>query len=77
MLESVEDEAPELCLTATETARRLAARSTAAGTVVSEALGRYREFALEGGEPPAKVVAAMRELVIRLPGYGARALLPR
>jgi len=77
LLESVEDEAPELCLTATETARRLAARSTAAGTVVSEALGRYREFALEGGEPPAKVVAAMHELVIRLPGYGARALLPR
>lgn len=76
-LESVEDGTPELCLTVAETARRLAARFPAAATITDEALGSYRDFALADGEPRRTVVAALRALVLELPGYvDADALSP-
>jgi predicted nucleotidyltransferase len=69
-LDSVEDGgAPELPLTVTETARRLAARSAGAQTVAEEGLERYREFAVDRTRPPAGTLAAMRKLVLALPAY--------
>lgn len=68
-LESVQGGDPELCLTVAETARRLAAPTSAARAVADEALGRYRELALHGAEPPAETISALRELVLELPQY--------
>lgn len=68
-LESIAQGDPELALTVTETARRLAARSSRASAVAAEALGHYREFALHRVPPPPGVVAALRRLVLELPGF--------
>ncbi len=70
-LQSVQDGDPELPLTVTETARRLAARSEPARTVAEDGLGHYREFAAHHTPPPAATLAAMRALVAELPAYGA------
>jgi hypothetical protein len=67
--ESVAGGSPELAVTVTEAARRLGDRSRAARAVADEALGRYREFAIGGVEPPAGAVSAMGDLVRRLPAY--------
>ena len=70
-LESLQGGDPELPLTITETARRLAERSAKARTVAQEALGHYREFAARRTPPPATTLAAMRDLVSELPAYAA------
>ena len=56
-------------MTVTETARQVAARSSAARGVIEEALERYREFALVGKPPPPNTLTATRELVLELPAY--------
>jgi nucleotidyltransferase-like protein len=61
---------PELALTVTETVRQLAALS-AEGKIAEDALGHYREFALDRARPPAGIVAALRDLVLELPAYAA------
>ena len=68
-LQSVKEGDPELALTVAETARRVAARSRAAGAVAEESLERYREFALHGVRPPAATISALRGLVLGLPAY--------
>ncbi|MDQ6914883.1 MAG: hypothetical protein M3155_03630 [Actinomycetota bacterium] len=70
-LGSVEDGDPELTLTTTATARRLADRSPASRGVVEDALDRYRDFATRRVSPPARIVTAMRSLVAGLPAYRA------
>ena len=72
LLESLQDGHPELPLTVTETARRLAARSDTARAVGEDALGRYREFAARRTLPPAATLAALRALVAELPAYSGR-----
>jgi predicted nucleotidyltransferase len=67
--ESLQEGAPELRLTVSATARGLAERSA----IADDALGAYRSFARKDTEPPAAVVAAMRELVLELPAYGSQA----
>jgi hypothetical protein len=68
-LESIDESEPELCLTVSETAARLAARSPAARSPAGEALDHYREFARRGARPPARTIARMGTLVLGLPGY--------
>ena len=58
--DSLETGEPELLLTAAAVAERLGARA---------ALDCYRDCLLEGGDPPAPQVAALRELVLGLPAY--------
>jgi hypothetical protein len=71
-LESVSERDPELALTVTETAWRLADRpSSSDRAVAEEAVGRYSDFALGGAEPPERTVSAMRRLVLGLPSYAA------
>jgi hypothetical protein len=60
---------PALAVTASETARRLAARSTSAAAVADDALGCYEQFALHRTEPPRATIAALRDLVLGLPAY--------
>jgi hypothetical protein len=67
--ESVAAGEPELPLTATATARRLAERSSAARAIAEDALGVYREFALRRTQPPQETVSAMRGLVCELAAY--------
>ena len=67
-LESIEEDAPLLCLTVSETARRLAARSDCAGTA-EDALEHYRAFVGRGISPPAGVLSAMDRVVRGLPDY--------
>jgi hypothetical protein len=68
-LHSIREGEPQLALTVTETARQVAARSSAARGVIEEALERYREFALVGKPPPPNTLTATRELVLELPAY--------
>jgi hypothetical protein len=68
-LESVQEGDPELPLTVTATAHRLAARSETARTVSEDGLGRYSEFATHRTPPPDATLAAMRALVADLPAY--------
>jgi hypothetical protein len=68
-LESIIAGDPELALTMAETARALGARSASAGSIAEEALARYREFVLNGAEPPTETVSAMRKAVLELPPY--------
>ena len=63
---------PELALTVTETARRLAGQFPSAGDVAEEGLERYRELVLEGRPPPADAVRAVRRLVSAMPAYAGR-----
>jgi hypothetical protein len=69
LLESLDEGEPELPLTVTETARRVAGRSAEADSAAEEALYRYRRFALRREQPPAAAVSAMRRLVLELPAY--------
>jgi hypothetical protein len=69
LLDSIREGNPELPLTVTETARRIATRSSATRAAADEALERYREFALRRTRPPAGTVSAMRKLVLELPAY--------
>jgi hypothetical protein len=71
-LETIEGGEPELPLTVTETARRLAARSSADRTVVEEALLCYRDFVDRQTEPPAAMISSMHRLVRGLPAYAER-----
>jgi hypothetical protein len=71
-LESVEDGAPELAVTVAATAGRLAARSAAARSVAEDALDCYRDYATERVRPPDATIAALRALVLDLPGYAGR-----
>jgi len=68
-LESVEDGDPELCLTAVETARRLARRSPAWRSVAEEAIDGYSGFVQDGRRPPPGAAAALRDLVGDLPAF--------
>jgi predicted nucleotidyltransferase len=68
-LQSIEERAPELSLTVVETARQLAARSSAAGAVAEGAVEGYREFGLHGRQPAEPIISAMRKLVTGLPAY--------
>ena len=68
-LESVEAGDPELPLTAAATTSALAARSSAARSVAEEALGAFRAFAGDGSGPSEATVAALRRVVMELPGY--------
>jgi hypothetical protein len=72
-LESVEAGAPELPLSAAETARRLPADD---GAVAEEALEHYLDFARHDTAPPAHVLRAMRELVGRHFAYADSASGP-
>jgi hypothetical protein len=60
---------PELAVTLTATARRLAERSAGARAVAEEAVDGYRAFAAHRTPPPARTVAAMRTLVQELHVY--------
>ena len=71
-LDSIRAGDPELPLTVTETARRLADESPAARGAVEEGLERYRELVLNGRQPPAGPVSALRGLVSALPAYTER-----
>lgn len=68
-MESLDAGDPTLPLTATETARRLAARSPAGAGVGEEALDGYRGYAAHGTAPLPATVAALRKLVLELPAY--------
>ncbi len=70
--ESLRDGGPELALTATETARRLAERSPPARSAAETALGGLRDFSAGGAEPPGDAVAALRAAVLALPPYAER-----
>jgi hypothetical protein len=76
LLESVEDGDPELLLTASATARRLAERVSARRGVVEDAMERCREFARHRTPPPAPTLAALRAVVLGLPAYRARSAPP-
>ncbi len=65
-LQSIADDDPELCVTATATAQRLSTR------VADEALEAYRAFDLRQVEPHAGTVAALRRVVEALPSYRCR-----
>jgi hypothetical protein len=75
-LESVVAGEPELPLTVTETARRLAARSAAMRTVAEDALESYREFARHHTPPPAGMLPAMRKVVLELDSFRQPSRLP-
>lgn len=75
-LESVVAGEPELPLTVTETAGRLAARSAAARAVAKDALDSYREFARRRTPPPAGILPAMRKLVLELDSFRQPSRLP-
>jgi hypothetical protein len=62
----------ELSVTVAGAARRLAERSTAARAAAEESIAAYREFAADRTAPPERTVAALRELVRRLPAYVER-----
>jgi Nucleotidyltransferase domain len=59
----------ELPVTASATARRLAARSSAAREVAETALGHYGEWATRRTPPPPAPLAALRALVLELDAY--------
>ncbi len=61
--------APELALTVTATAERVAAHAERARSLLGDAVEAYREFCEDGRRPAARTVAAMRELVLDLPVY--------
>jgi hypothetical protein len=59
-LESIENRAPELPVTVTETARRVGAE---------QAVQDYREFAIDRTPPSPETLAEVRALVHELPAY--------
>jgi hypothetical protein len=75
-MHSLSEGEAELSLTVTETARQVAARSSAERTVIEAALEHYREFALHGIAPPPDVVKATRRLVFELPAYAGANAVP-
>jgi hypothetical protein len=68
-LESIDSGEPELPVTVAETARSLAARSSATRTVAEETLEHYRQFAIRRKQPPIEIVSALRKEVLDLPVY--------
>lgn len=70
--DSVRAGEPELSLTVTETARRLAGKGSSARGVAEEGLERYREVVFDRRPPPADAVRALRRLVSALPAYAGR-----
>jgi predicted nucleotidyltransferase len=71
-LESLEEGKPELALTLSAVAGRLADREAGAQRIVEEALGSYRTARLDGVAPSPSVVSFLRRLVGRLPAYAGR-----
>jgi hypothetical protein len=76
-LKSLDDGAPELPLTITETVRRLGSRSHADAAVADDALERYRDFVAHRTPPPAATLEALRRLVSALPAYARPNERPR
>jgi hypothetical protein len=68
-LESVEAEDPELALTTAAVARRLGETRSGARTIAEESYEAYRASRVEDRPPPARTIAALRELVLALPAY--------
>ncbi len=68
-LDSLDRGEPELALTMAAVARRLGAAGASARTLADEAWGRYRDWRLDGAPVPPRVVLALREQVLGLPGY--------
>jgi hypothetical protein len=60
-LESIEEGDPELAVTIEAAARRLAERAP----VAKDAFGHYRLYARDRTQPPADVVAALRDVVMQ------------
>jgi hypothetical protein len=75
-LESVVDGDPELPLTVTESAGRLAERLPQARPIAEEAIERFREFAVRRTHPPARFLTAMRRLVLDLDAFREPSRLP-
>jgi hypothetical protein len=71
-LESLEAGEPELAVTVSGTARRLAERSASARTLAEASLGAYRAFAQDRTDPSSDMIAALRRLVLELPAFAGR-----
>jgi hypothetical protein len=74
-LETVAEGDPELPLTVAATLGRLRDRSGRAA--IDDAQEAFHRLRLEDRPPPAATVAALRELVVRLPSYHRSAPAPR
>jgi hypothetical protein len=66
---SVQAGEAELLLTLAAVARRLGDGDPDSRTLAEEAYGHYRRWRLDGGPVPSRVVDALRETVLGLPGY--------
>jgi hypothetical protein len=71
LLESVEREDPELCLTVAEVGRALGERLPQGVAAAEQAVGEYREFTRGAGQPGEETISALRSLVRELPAYRA------
>jgi hypothetical protein len=67
--ETIDQGAPQLPVTATETVRRLADRSTTTRTVAEVALEHYRAFVVEDRPPPPATISELRRVVRELPAF--------
>jgi hypothetical protein len=68
-LESLEVGEPELALPIAAVAERLGARDSRASGSAAEAVETYRTCRRDDGAPPATTIAALDEIVRRLPAY--------
>jgi hypothetical protein len=70
---SVEEREPALPLTLTDAGHLLAAGRSESRSIAEQACGEYEAYRLDGDEPSAETVTAMRREVLGLPAYRARA----
>lgn len=69
LAETLGSGAPELVLTAAGVARHLRERGGSRHGVADDCYAAYRASRVDGRPPPARAVAALRELVLGLPAY--------
>jgi hypothetical protein len=67
--ETIDQGAPQLPVTVTETVRQLADRSMTTRTVAEDALEHYRAFLVERRAPPPATVSELRRVVRDLPAF--------